>query len=90
MGKLIFNLKNKKMDLQKTWKEFKSFKKDASVNDLHFLLDSLGYTFITHKSITNKKDEIIKRKIFCISPAKVITYMTLGKTNNIISIISKP
>lgn len=78
------------MDLQKTWKEYKSFKKDASVNDLHFLLEALGYTFITYKSITNKKDEIIKRKIFCISPGKIITYITLGKTNNLISIISKP
>jgi hypothetical protein len=76
------------MNIQKIWKEVKSFNKKANSNHFSTLLSQLGYKELSYKSFANK-GIITRRKFLVLSPANKIEIIVLGKTNNIISITSK-
>ena len=77
------------MNIQKIWKEIKSFNKKANNGTFYDLLPKLGYEFLAYKSIDSKSGIITRRKYLVISPSKRIETIVLGKTFNIISITSK-
>lgn len=77
------------MELEKVWKEMKSFKKELQIADFENILLKIGYKELAYKSIVNKKGEIIRRKLLVISPSNRIEEIVLGKKMNILSIFSK-
>lgn len=77
------------MNIQTIWKEIKSFNKKADNETFYHLLPKLGYEFLDYKAINSKSGIITRRKYLVISSSKRIETIVLGKTFNIISIISK-
>ena len=77
------------MDIQKIWKEVKSFKKDLQIADFQNIILKLGYKELAYKTTTNKEGVITRRKFLTITPSGRIETIVLNKTYTIISITSK-
>ena len=77
------------MDIQKIWKEVKSFKKDLQIADFQNLVSKLGYKELAYKNSTDKEGIITRRKFLLLNSSGRMETIVLGKTYNILSIVSK-
>ena len=76
------------MNIQRIWKEVKSFKKNSDSDTFSNLICKLGYKELAYTTIFNKNGVIIRRKFLVLAPSQQMEHIVLGKNMTILSITS--